>query len=146
MEMSGVCYLDANNMKAAYLAALILQQIQHERLSPSVLEAQWRPVVLYSHNSTLTDPPEVESIIQHPTLLLEYTPHHLYSSANNLASDCDFCHCKFKKLKTSFIETFTLRGCVCVCVCVCVCLAVTCHIHFWQNNQNLLHATVLTVG
>ena len=24
------------------------------------------------------------------------------------------------------------------------CLAVTCHLHFWQNNWNLLHATVVT--
>ena len=24
------------------------------------------------------------------------------------------------------------------------CLAVTCHLHFWQNDQDLLHATVVT--
>lgn len=126
-------------MKAAYLAALILQQIQHERLSPSVLEAQWRPVVLYSHNKTLTDPPEVESILQHPTLLSEYTPHHLYSSTNNLASDCNFCYCKLKTTKNFLYTDVHTES-------VCVCLAVTCHIRFGQNNQNLLRATVLTLG
>ena len=26
------------------------------------------------------------------------------------------------------------------------CLAVTCHLHFWQNDQDLLHATVVTWG
>ena len=26
------------------------------------------------------------------------------------------------------------------------CLAVTCHLHFWQNDQDLLHATVVTQG
>ena len=29
---------------------------------------------------------------------------------------------------------------------VYVCLAVTCHLHFWQNDQDLLHATVVTRG
>ena len=29
---------------------------------------------------------------------------------------------------------------------VCVCLAVTCHLHFWQNDLGLLHATVVTQG
>ena len=29
---------------------------------------------------------------------------------------------------------------------VYVCLAVTCHLHFWQNDQNLLHATAVTLG
>ena len=27
---------------------------------------------------------------------------------------------------------------------VYACLAVTCHLHFWQNDQDLLHATVVT--
>ena len=27
---------------------------------------------------------------------------------------------------------------------VYVCLAVTCHLHFWQNDQDLLHATAVT--
>ena len=27
-----------------------------------------------------------------------------------------------------------------------VCLAVTCHLHFWQNDQVLLHATAVTRG
>ena len=27
---------------------------------------------------------------------------------------------------------------------VCVCLAVTCHLHFWQNDRDLLHATAVT--
>ena len=27
---------------------------------------------------------------------------------------------------------------------VCVCLAVACHLHFWQNDLGLLHATVIT--
>ena len=26
------------------------------------------------------------------------------------------------------------------------CLAVTCHLHFWQNDQDLLHATAVTWG
>ena len=26
------------------------------------------------------------------------------------------------------------------------CLAVTCHLHFWQNDQGLLHATAVTRG
>ena len=30
--------------------------------------------------------------------------------------------------------------------CVYVCLAVTCHLHFWQYDQDLLHATVVTCG
>ena len=29
---------------------------------------------------------------------------------------------------------------------VCVCLAVTCHLHFWQNDQDLLCATAVTWG
>ena len=29
---------------------------------------------------------------------------------------------------------------------VYVCLAVTCHLHFWQNDWDLLHATVVTQG
>ena len=29
---------------------------------------------------------------------------------------------------------------------VYVCLAVTCHLHFWQNDPDLLHATVVTQG
>ena len=29
---------------------------------------------------------------------------------------------------------------------VCVCLAVTCHLHFWQNDRDLLHATAVTRG
>ena len=37
-------------------------------------------------------------------------------------------------------------GCVCVCVCVCVTEAVTCHLHFWQNDWNLLHAIAVTTG
>ena len=27
-----------------------------------------------------------------------------------------------------------------------VCLAVTCHLHFWQNDRNLLRATAVTRG
>ena len=27
-----------------------------------------------------------------------------------------------------------------------VCLAVTCHLHFWQNDQDLLHTTAVTQG
>ena len=27
-----------------------------------------------------------------------------------------------------------------------MCLGVTCHLHFWQNDQGLLHATVVTKG
>ena len=26
------------------------------------------------------------------------------------------------------------------------CLGVTCHLHFWQNDRGLLHATVVTRG
>ena len=29
---------------------------------------------------------------------------------------------------------------------VYACLAVTCHLHFWQNDRNLLRATVVTQG
>ena len=29
---------------------------------------------------------------------------------------------------------------------VYACLAVTCHLHFWQNDQDLLHASVVTQG
>ena len=29
---------------------------------------------------------------------------------------------------------------------VYACLAVTCHLHFWQNDQDLLHATAVTWG
>ena len=29
---------------------------------------------------------------------------------------------------------------------VYACLAVTCHLHFWQNDRDLLHATVVTRG
>ena len=29
---------------------------------------------------------------------------------------------------------------------VYVCLAVTCHLHFWQNDRGLLHATAVTRG
>ena len=28
----------------------------------------------------------------------------------------------------------------------CACLAVTCHLHFWQNDRDLLRATALTRG
>ena len=27
-----------------------------------------------------------------------------------------------------------------------MCLAVTCHLHFWQNDQDLLCATAVTLG
>jgi len=29
---------------------------------------------------------------------------------------------------------------------VYVCLAVTCHLHFWQNDRDLLRATAVTQG
>ena len=29
---------------------------------------------------------------------------------------------------------------------VCACLAVTCHLHFWQNDRDLLRATAVTQG
>ena len=29
---------------------------------------------------------------------------------------------------------------------VYACLAVTCHLHFWQNDRGLLHATAVTMG
>ena len=29
---------------------------------------------------------------------------------------------------------------------VCACLAVTCHLHFWQNDRDLLRATAVTRG
>ena len=29
---------------------------------------------------------------------------------------------------------------------VYVCLAVTCHLHFWQNDWDLLRATAVTLG
>ena len=29
---------------------------------------------------------------------------------------------------------------------VYACLAVTCHLHFWQNDRDLLHATEVTWG
>ena len=29
---------------------------------------------------------------------------------------------------------------------VCACLAVTCHLHFWQNDQDILRATAVTRG
>ena len=29
---------------------------------------------------------------------------------------------------------------------VCVCLAVTCHLHFWRNDRDLLRATAVTRG
>ena len=29
---------------------------------------------------------------------------------------------------------------------VCVCSAVTCHLHFWQNDRDLLRATAVTRG
>ena len=28
--------------------------------------------------------------------------------------------------------------------CICVCLAVTCHLHLWQNDWDVLHATAVT--
>ena len=28
----------------------------------------------------------------------------------------------------------------------CLCLAVICHLHFWQNDQDLVSATVVTRG
>ena len=42
------------------------------------------------------------------------------------------------RLQCHFIQSHISR--------VYACLAVTCHLHFWQNDQDLLHATVVTWG
>ena len=44
----------------------------------------------------------------------------------------------FNHAPCHFIQSHTGR--------VYVCLAVTCHLHFWQNDQDLLRATVVTRG
>ena len=41
----------------------------------------------------------------------------------------------FIQSQTGSVHVFV---CVCVCACVRACLAVTCHLHFWQNDRNLL--------
>ena len=44
----------------------------------------------------------------------------------------------FTSLQCHFIRSHTCR--------VHVCLAGTCHLHFWQNDWDLLHATAVTLG
>ena len=47
------------------------------------------------------------------------------------------------------IQPCTSLHCHFIWSCICrihVCLAVTCHLHFWQNDWDLLHATVVTWG
>ena len=63
-------------------------------------------------------------------------------------------------LHLNHIGSVCVCVCVCVCMCVCVCvhacvracvrararLAVTCHLHFWQNDRDLLRATAVAQG
>ena len=59
---------------------------------------------------------------------------------------CTFCvlHTTMHHV-TSCKSTYNIYFYVCVCVCrVHACLAVTCHLHFWQNDQDLLHAIAVT--
>ena len=39
-----------------------------------------------------------------------------------------------------------VTSCKAAYVTVYVCLAVTCHLHFWQNDRDLFHATAVTRG
>ena len=39
-----------------------------------------------------------------------------------------------------------VTSCKATYVTVCACLAVTCHLHFWQNDRDLLRATAVTQG
>ena len=53
-------------------------------------------------------------------------------------SQCRFCvhHATMHQFTVSFIWS---------CICkIHVCLALTCHLHFWQNDWDLLHATEVT--
>ena len=39
-----------------------------------------------------------------------------------------------------------VTSCKATYLTVYACLAVTCHLHFWQNDRDLLHATAVTRG
>ena len=57
-----------------------------------------------------------------------------------LLSQCRFCvhHATMHQFTVSFIWSHVCR--------MHVCLALTCHLHFWQNDRDLLHATEVTQG
>ena len=77
-------------------------------------------------------------------------------SVNSGSVSWDNCGRKFPdKLRVSlFLERFPHYACTAaqsahsdfVGLRVYVCLGVTCHLHFWQNDQGLLHATAVTWG
>ena len=63
-----------------------------------------------------------------------------------------WCHMKCCRLGASSV--YTIQPCTSLqCLFIqshigrlYVCLAVTCHLHFWQNDRDLLRATVVTLG
>ena len=63
-----------------------------------------------------------------------------------------WCHMKLLPLGASSVWTiqpYTSLHCHFIWSCICkmyVCLAVTCHLHFWQNDQDLLRAAAVTQG
>ena len=61
-----------------------------------------------------------------------------------------WCHMKLQPSRRKFCVHHTtmhhVTSCKATYVTVCVCLAVTCHLHFWQNDRDLLLATAVTRG
>ena len=55
----------------------------------------------------------------------------LLPSQRVLCSPCNHAPCHFMQSHTRKVH---------------VCLAVTCHLHFWQNDRDLLHPTAVTQG
>ena len=56
---------------------------------------------------------------------------------NLLPSQCVLCT-PYNHAPCRFVQSHIRK--------VYACLAVTCHLHFWQNDRDLLHATVVTQG
>ena len=60
-----------------------------------------------------------------------------------------WCHVKPLLSRCKFCVHHTTMHHVISCKAIrkmYVCLAVTCHLHFWQNDWDILHATAVTQG
>ena len=61
-----------------------------------------------------------------------------------------WCHMKLLPSWPKFCVHHTtmhhVTSCKATYIKVYACLAVTCHLHFWRNDQDLLHATAVTQG
>ena len=60
-------------------------------------------------------------------------------AARNCCRLCAFCLCTpYNHAPCHFMQSYIRK--------VYACLAVTCHLHFWQNDRDLLRATAVTRG